>query len=114
MLEAGSTMTSQAIQVRSGEECDGDVLDTASLMTSQAIQVRSGEECDGDVLDMASLMLRRMNAVPIRLKILLDRLFTGLDHERVLAILHDCGWLYEDYLRGYKHQVGHTDTPQLH
>jgi len=86
------------------------MLETGSAMTSQPIQVRSGElQCDDDddshVTEIASLMLRRMNAVPIRLKILLDRLLTGLHHDRVNEILRQCGWLYEDYLRGYKLQV---------
>jgi len=72
-------------------------------VTSQAIQVTS-ENC-GHVLDVASLMLRRMNAVPIRLKILLDRLLSRLDRDRVQAILHECGWTYDDYVRGYKLQV---------
>jgi len=72
-------------------------------MTSQAIQV-TGEDCS-HVLDVATLMLRRMNAVPIRLKILLDRLLSTLDHDRIQAILHECGWTYDDYVRGYKLQV---------
>lgn len=73
-------------------------------MTSQTVQ-RVRSEDSGHVLDMASLMLRRMNAVPIRLKILLDRLLSTLHHERVQAILHQCGWDYDDYARGYKLQV---------
>jgi len=77
-------------------------------MTSQALQV-TGEECAA-VLDVASLMLRRMNAVPIRLKILLDRLLTTLNDDAVKAILHECGWTYEDYVRGYKLQVRRTLT----
>jgi len=82
MLE---TMTSQ-------EAIQGAV---ASLMTSR---------CDL-VLDVASLMLRRMNAVPVRLKILLDRLLDTFDGDRVRALLHECDWTYDDYLRGYKLQV---------
>ena len=76
-------------------------------MTSESIQVTlPGEQCSSHaVLDLASLMLGRMNAVPVRLKILLDRLLSTLDHDRVLAILHQCGWTYEDYVRGYKLQV---------
>jgi len=43
--------------------------------------------------------------LPIRLKILLDRLLSTLDHERVQLILRDCGWTHDDYARGYKVQV---------
>ena len=62
----------------------------AMTMTSESIQVTlPGEQCSSHaVLDLASLMLGRMNAVPVRLKILLDRLLSTLDHDRVLAILH--------------------------
>ena len=68
------------------------------------------------VLDVASLMLRRMNAVPVRLKILLDRLLGTLDGDRVRAILHECGWTYDDYLRGYKLQVAtcYTASKYIH
>jgi len=69
-------------------------------------------ESQGDsdhVLDMASLMLRHMNAVPIRLKILLDQLLSTLHRDRIQAILHQCGWSYEDYVRGYKLQVHLTN-----
>lgn len=51
--------------------------------------------------DIASLMLYGTQAIPIRLKILLDRLFSVLQHEEVLQVLHGFGWTYEDYARGY-------------
>lgn len=57
------------------------------------------------VFDIASLMLYGSQATPIRLKILLDRLFSVLQHEEVLQVLHGFGWSYEDYARGYILQV---------
>ncbi|XP_062595490.1 zinc finger protein basonuclin-2-like isoform X1 [Saccostrea cucullata] len=53
------------------------------------------------VFDIASLMLYGTQATPIRLKILLDRLFSVLQHEEVLQVLQGFGWTYEDYARGY-------------
>ncbi|MCL4130296.1 UNVERIFIED_CONTAM: hypothetical protein GTU68_038664 [Idotea baltica] len=53
------------------------------------------------VYDIASLILYRCQALPIRLKIALDRLFSVLTHEDVLQVLHGFGWTYEDYSRGY-------------
>ncbi|KAL4227233.1 Zinc finger protein [Mactra antiquata] len=58
------------------------------------------------VFDIASLMLYGAQATPIRLKILLDRLFSVLQHEEVLQVLHGFGWTYEDYARGYILQEG--------
>lgn len=63
------------------------------------------------VFDIASLMLYGAQATPIRLKILLDRLFSVLQHEEVLQVLHGFGWSYEDYARGYILQVR---NPSLH
>lgn len=57
------------------------------------------------VFDIASLMLYGAQATPIRLKILLDRLFSVLKHDEVLQVLHGFGWAYEDYARGYIVQV---------
>ena len=36
------------------------------------------------------------------------RLFSVLQHEEVLQVLHGFGWTYEDYARGYILQVGET------
>lgn len=60
------------------------------------------------VLDIASLILYGCQALPIRLKILLDRLFSVLTQEDVLQVLHGFGWTYEDYARGYKLQVSNS------
>ena len=57
-------------------------------------------------IEIASLMLYGSQATPVRLKILLDRLFSVLQHEEVLQVLHGFGWSYEDYARGYILQVG--------
>ena len=57
------------------------------------------------VFDIASLILYGAQAIPIRLKILMDRLFSVLQHEEVLQILLSFGWSYDDYSRGYILQV---------
>ena len=57
------------------------------------------------VFDIASLILYGAQATPVRLKILLDRLFSVLQHDEVLQVLHGFGWSYEDYARGYILQV---------
>lgn len=62
------------------------------------------------VFDIASLVLYGCQAIPIRLKMPLDRLFSALQHEEVLQILHGFGWSYEDYARGYILQVGPQRT----
>lgn len=60
------------------------------------------------VFDIASLVLYDCQAIPIRIKFSLDRLFSGLQHDEVLQILHAFGWSYEDYARGYILQVCST------
>lgn len=55
--------------------------------------------------DIASLVLYGCQALPIRLKILLDRLFSVLQKDQVLQVLHGFGWTPEDYARGYILQV---------
>ncbi|XP_022235416.1 zinc finger protein basonuclin-2-like [Limulus polyphemus] len=51
--------------------------------------------------DVASLVLFGTQAIPIRLKILLDRIFSVLQYDEVLRVLQCFGWTYEDYVRGY-------------
>lgn len=53
------------------------------------------------VFDISSLMLYGTQAIPVRLKILLDRLFSVLQHHEVLGILHALDWTLQDYIRGY-------------
>lgn len=57
------------------------------------------------VFDVASLALYGCTALPIRLKILLDRLFSVLPPEDVVQVLTGFGWSLEDYARGYILQV---------
>ncbi|KAH7643882.1 hypothetical protein HUG17_6244 [Dermatophagoides farinae] len=53
------------------------------------------------LFDIASLMLFGTHALPIRLKILLDRLLCTLEHDELVNLLHAFGWTYDDYSRGY-------------
>ncbi|KAG7232654.1 hypothetical protein INR49_008256, partial [Caranx melampygus] len=55
----------------------------------------------GLVFDLSSLVLYGAQAVPVRLKILLDRLYSILTPEQVGHILHTLGWSLGDYVRGY-------------
>ncbi|KAL3050863.1 hypothetical protein OYC64_001185 [Pagothenia borchgrevinki] len=55
----------------------------------------------GLVFDLSSLVLYGAQAVPVRLKILLDRLYSVLTTEQVGHILHTLGWSLGDYVRGY-------------
>lgn len=62
------------------------------------------------VFDICSLMLYGTQAVPIRLKILLDRLFSVLKQEEVIQILNALDWTLQDYIRGYVLQVSSRGT----
>ncbi|MED6235095.1 hypothetical protein ATANTOWER_015618 [Ataeniobius toweri] len=53
------------------------------------------------VFDICSLMLYGTEAIPIRLKMLLDRLFSVLKQEEVIQILSALDWTLQDYIRGY-------------
>ena len=55
----------------------------------------------GMVIDVASLILQGFHAVPVKLKMLLDRLFSLLSREDITAVLRGFGWTIEDYHRGY-------------
>uniref|UniRef100_A0A8C2FGZ9 Basonuclin 1 n=1 Tax=Cyprinus carpio TaxID=7962 RepID=A0A8C2FGZ9_CYPCA len=46
-------------------------------------------------------MLYGTQAIPVRLKILLDRLFSVLKQEEVIQILNALDWTLQDYIRGY-------------
>jgi hypothetical protein len=54
--------------------------------------------------DVASLILYGTHALPVRLKILLDRVLGTLDQDELSHLLHGFGWTYEDYTRGYMEQ----------
>ncbi|XP_066255192.1 zinc finger protein basonuclin-2-like isoform X1 [Euwallacea similis] len=58
--------------------------------------------------DVASLILYGCQALPIRLKILLDRLFSVLQKDEVIQVLHGFGWTTGDYARGYILQEPHS------
>nr|XP_057924909.1 zinc finger protein basonuclin-2 isoform X2 [Doryrhamphus excisus] len=58
----------------------------------------------GPVLDLSSLVLYGTQALPVRLKILLDRLYSVLTPQQVAHILRSLGWTLADYVRGYKLQ----------
>lgn len=73
-----------------------------SLAVMNEVEVPQAET----VFDVSSLILYASQAIPIRLKILLDRLFSALPPEDVSEILAKFAWSYEDYLRGYKLQNG--------
>ncbi|XP_051919828.1 zinc finger protein basonuclin-1 isoform X2 [Hippocampus zosterae] len=53
------------------------------------------------VFDICSMMLYGTQAIPIRLKILLDRLLSVLRQEEVIKILNALDWTLQDYIRGY-------------
>uniref|UniRef100_A0A3Q2PIZ5 Uncharacterized protein n=1 Tax=Fundulus heteroclitus TaxID=8078 RepID=A0A3Q2PIZ5_FUNHE len=59
----------------------------------------------GLVFDLSSLVLFGAQAVPVQLKILLDRLYSILTPEQILNSL---GWSLGDYVRGYMLQVNST------
>ena len=59
----------------------------------------------GVLFDVSGLILYRTQALPIRLKVLLDRLMAGLPSDQVIQTLSAYGWTYEDYARGYMLQV---------
>lgn len=86
----------------------------------------------GVVFDLSSLVLYGAQAIPVRLKILLDRLYSILTPEQVSKctsvigsnaekpfefafslfqvghILHTLGWNLGDYVRGYMLQVNYS------
>ena len=55
----------------------------------------------GMVIDVAGLILQGFHAVPVKLKMLLDRLFSLLSPEEITAVLRSFGWSIQDYQRGY-------------
>ncbi|XP_056225895.1 zinc finger protein basonuclin-2 [Seriola aureovittata] len=76
--------------------------------TLEKLQAQPSSSCGpvevalpGLVFDLSSLVLYGAEAVPVRLKILLDRLYSILTPEQVGHILHTLGWSLGDYVRGY-------------
>ncbi|KAH6934036.1 hypothetical protein HPB50_019653 [Hyalomma asiaticum] len=75
---------------------------SAMVVAAGAAAGAGGEPVQASsAFDMASLVLYGSQAVPVRLKILLDRLLSVLPHDDVIRVLHGFGWTYEDYVRGY-------------
>lgn len=53
-------------------------------------------------LELLSMSLFGCQAIPMRIKILLDRLLSGqLAHADVVKLLLTFGWTFQDYSRGY-------------
>ncbi|KAF7631215.1 C2H2-type domain-containing protein [Meloidogyne graminicola] len=46
-------------------------------------------------------LLRGFHAIPVRLKILIDKVFEHLSSQQVEILLMNCGWTLTDYQRGY-------------
>lgn len=89
----------------SPRQTDGEIVAGARI---GSFKKQEGVVVDVTVVsDIASLVLYGSQAVPIRLKILLDRLFGVLRHDQVLSILRSFAWTQEDYSRGY---VLHVST----
>ncbi|XP_030644162.1 zinc finger protein basonuclin-2 [Chanos chanos] len=92
------------IQLRTCDQCKHgwvahalDKLSTQHLYHPTQVEIVQSNV----VFDISSLMLYGTQAVPVRLKILLDRLFSVLKQDEVLHILHGLGWTLRDYVRGY-------------
>uniref|UniRef100_A0A8C2CDC4 Zinc finger protein basonuclin-2 n=1 Tax=Cyprinus carpio TaxID=7962 RepID=A0A8C2CDC4_CYPCA len=105
-------------QIRSCDRCAhgwvvhavGKVCAPALLCSGQVEIVQSNV-----VFDISSLILYGTQALPVRMKILLDRLFSVLTHTQVLNIIHTLGWTLHDYVRGYMLQVNtHIYTRKTH
>ncbi len=58
-------------------------------------------------------MLQGFHAVPVKLKMLLDRLFSLLSPEEVTVVLRSFGWTAQDYHRGYILKVQFINRPTL-
>ena len=50
---------------------------------------------------LKNYILQGFHAVPVKLKMLLDRLFSLLNPEEITALLRGFGWTIQDYQRGY-------------
>ncbi|XP_066526860.1 zinc finger protein basonuclin-2 [Hoplias malabaricus] len=93
------------VSLRSCDRCQhGWVAHAVSKLGAGALQQCSGQveivQCSV-VFDISTLLLYGTQAVPVRMKILLDRLFSVLTHTQVITILHTLGWTLRDYVRGY-------------
>ncbi|XP_039648340.1 zinc finger protein basonuclin-2-like [Perca fluviatilis] len=94
------------VQPRSCDHCGHGWV--AHALAKPQFQTQPASRCSpvevalpGLVFDLSSLVLYGAQAVPVRLKILLDRLYSILTQEQVGHILHTLGWSLGDYVRGY-------------
>jgi hypothetical protein len=79
---------------------------SSAIGSAAAPNADSAAVSAASLLDIAGLILYGAQAVPIRLKVLLDRLMAGLPNDQVAQTLGAYGWNYDDYSRGYMLQVG--------
>ncbi|XP_076261257.1 zinc finger protein basonuclin-2-like isoform X2 [Rhynchophorus ferrugineus] len=84
-------------------------LDKLGLRHLFSISVPEPVQVDA-AFDIASLILYGCQALPIRLKVLLDQLFSVLQKDQVIRVLHGFGWTLEDYARGYIVQESYGST----
>ena len=81
-----------------------DSLGTYNLPSKTTCIVSSKKEKSNQykiAKSIASLVLFSSQAIPVRLKIVLDRLFKDLNPEEMDELLNCFGWSAEDYQRGY-------------
>ncbi|KAM8748274.1 zinc finger protein basonuclin-2 [Acanthopagrus schlegelii] len=95
-----------SVQLRSCDRCGhGWVSHALEKLHRQAQQPSTCGPVEvalpGLVFDLSSLVLYGAQAIPVRLKILLDRLYSILTPDQVGHILHTLGWSLGDYVRGY-------------
>nr|XP_033465123.1 zinc finger protein basonuclin-2 [Epinephelus lanceolatus] len=94
------------VQLRSCDRCGHGWV--AHALAKLQFQTQPPSSCGpvevalpGLVFDLSSLVLYGAQAVPVQLKILLDRLYSILTPDQVGHILHTLGWSLGDYVRGY-------------
>ncbi|XP_067118060.1 zinc finger protein basonuclin-2 [Osmerus mordax] len=101
-----SCQSYQPGQLRTCLDCrHGWVFHALDKLQAPAQAVCGGAQAEvvvpGVVFDLSSLVLFGAQAVPVRMKILLDRLLSVLPQQQVLHTLLPLGWSLRDYIRGY-------------
>ncbi|XP_043954366.1 zinc finger protein basonuclin-2 isoform X1 [Gambusia affinis] len=93
----------QPLRSRSLTHCDSFLLSALEKVQARPASGSGPVEValPGPVFDLSSLVLFGAQAVPVQLKILLDRLYSVLPPEQVGQILNSLGWSLGDYVRGY-------------
>ncbi|XP_041926544.1 zinc finger protein basonuclin-2 [Alosa sapidissima] len=90
----------EKVNLRSCGQCHhGWVVHGKNRLSLQHFKVEAVRA--SQVYDLSSLLLFGAQAVPTRMKILLDRLYSVLPPADVRNILHSLGWTLRDYVRGY-------------